>query len=318
LDNTVPSLYDKYAIHKEKEQSRFSTLQPNFIPTTTMNVSMDIREADDLPDILPNFQLFTKLLGFAHRLPSEQHAIRDLSTGSSATHLQLLNDALSLRSSVYKILDHETRSRLSNQDEVFFMLLAPPGYGYTVGLLTILALGGAVVPISQYVPLQEALYFAQKSTSRDLIYPPDFLKLAESMRAHVCGAKDSVFTSLDISQGLSRKALKANEIFISSNFSLDLNEAGLVIFTSGTSGPPKAVVLPREIICSGAKVIADHFEITHTDVALHCMPVHPIAGIVVCLIPFLLSGACLEFDRFDVSECERDGELMDYQSLGAW
>lgn len=263
-----------------------------------MGTSVVLPELYNLPDILPNSPLFVRLLGFAHRLPSSHVAIRDIHT--SASHLQLLTDVLALRNTIYQTLDEETSSKLKNEEEDFFLLLACPGYEYAVSFLSILALGGAVVPISPHVPLQEALYFAEKSTSRTIVFTPPFRDLGASIQEHICGRGHQPFTAVDAILSLSRKNLKANEIYISATRSLDPNKAGLVIFTLGTTGPPKAVILPREILSSGAQALTDHYEITPQDTALHCMPVHHVAGITVCFVPFLIAGACIEFDAFNV------------------
>lgn len=262
--------------------------------------SIALHRACELPNILPNFPLFQRLLGFAHRFPATQDAIRDIVAKTSASHLQLLNDVLSLRNSVYHLLDHSTRQSLIDGEEVFLSLLAPPGYEYAVGFLTILALGAVVVPIAPHVPLQEALYFAEKSTAKGLIFDPRFAALGTSIADRVCSISQTAFTSVDISHSLYKKILSADEIYISANSSLDPTKAGLVIFTSGTTGKPKAVVLPREILSSGTQALADHYEITPADTALHCMPVHHVAGITVSFIPFLLAGACIEFEPFNV------------------
>jgi malonyl-CoA/methylmalonyl-CoA synthetase len=250
----------------------------------------------ELDDTLPNIPLFIRLLGFAHRLPPSQVAVQDNTSGKCASHLQLLNDVLSLRRYLYSLLDIETRMKLERKEEVFMLLLAPPGYEYAVGFLAILALGAAVVPISTHVPLKEALYYAEKSTSRGLVFHPKYTDLSVAIGKKI---NSSTFMSASIT-ALSSTALTADQIYISSTHSLDPNRAGLVIFTSGTTGPPKAVVLPREMLSSGAQALADHYEITPSDTLLHTMPVHHIAGIVVCFIPFLLAGSAVVFEPFNV------------------
>src|SRR4051794_35281433 len=255
--------------------------------SSTIVNACELSSPSDLENTLPNFPLLARLLGYAHRFPSTHIAIQDNTSGVCSSHLQLLNDVLVLRKYLYSLLDEEVRTMLGRQEEVFIILLAPPGYEYTVGFLAILALGAAIVPISPHVPVHEALYFAKKSTSRALLFHPKYIDLATSMQKQISSRK---FTSAAITS-LFNKTLTADRIYISSSDSLNPSGAGLVIFTSGTTGPPKAVILPREMLSSGTQALADHYEISFSDNMLHMMPVHHIAGITVCFVPFLLAGA---------------------------
>ena len=252
-------------------------------------------------NVLPNFPLLVKLVGFANRLPSSHIALKDLATGFEASHIRLLNDVLSLRKLLFTSLDRQTQNRLLSREEVFFLILANPGYDYAVSFLAVLAIGGIIVPISPHVPIQEAQYFARKSTATAILHHPQFAHVALSIQKYMFEeVQTPSFATVQSVNALGRYNLEPNQIFIQANKSLDPEKPGLVIFTSGTTGRPKAVLLPREILSSGAQALADHFELTHRDVALHCMPVHHIAGISVCFVPFLLSGARLEFEPFRV------------------
>lgn len=255
--------------------------------------------APQLPNAFPSFPLLVRLLGFAHRLNPSVEAIRDLTTGTSASHIRLLNDTLALRNAIYQSLDFETQSSLANDEEVSLLLLAGPGYDYVVGFLAILSLGGIVVPISPHVPLKEALYFAKKSSARAVVSRRNLEGVVTAIQTYVASSRGSAIPAVYADQRRPTKMLRSEEIFIETNRSLSADRPGLMIFTSGTTGKPKAVLLPREILVSGVQSLADHFDVRPDDVALHCMPVHHIAGIVVCFVPFLFGGACIEFDSFD-------------------
>lgn len=97
------------------------------------------------PNVLPNFPLFPRLVGYATREPST--VIRDVTNGFEATHLQLLTDVLHLRNVLQNSLDENTRQRLLNGEEVYFNVLAPGGYEFATAFLAILAIGGVIVPL---------------------------------------------------------------------------------------------------------------------------------------------------------------------------
>jgi malonyl-CoA/methylmalonyl-CoA synthetase len=239
--------------------------------------------------VLPNFPLFGRLLRHAH-CSHIKTAIRDAASGFSSSYAQLLTDILSLRNVLLQSLGLETLERLENGEEVYIGLLTPGGYEFSVPFFAILAAGGIVVPISPHAPPQELLYFLKTSRAYGLLSSSS-TKLPSNLKASL----DRNFFSLNIAPHIYNAHLAPTDIFISAAESLDCRQPGLAIFSSGTTGPPKAAVLPRDILSSGTQSICDHFEITSSEVAMHCLPVHHAAGILISFLPFLLAGACVEF-----------------------
>ena len=101
----------------------------------------------DGPNVLPNSPFFTKLLRHAHR---RRVAVRDRNHGDiSKTYGELLADALALRLTLERRLSSETLVRLKSGDEIFVGILAAGGYDFTVAIVAVLAIGAAVVPMSE-------------------------------------------------------------------------------------------------------------------------------------------------------------------------
>jgi malonyl-CoA/methylmalonyl-CoA synthetase len=89
--------------------------------------------------------------------------------------------------------------------------------------------------------------------------------------------------------------LKPSDIITSSGRYADGNAAGLVVFTSGTTGRPKATVMRQATVYEAAAAVVDHYRITEDDTILHVLPVHHGTGLDMSFFPFLISGACIEF-----------------------
>ena len=89
--------------------------------------------------------------------------------------------------------------------------------------------------------------------------------------------------------------LRPEELQISSDRYMDLNQPAYVLFTSGTSGPPKGGVKRRGFLFDVAVQFADQHGVREGDLVLHTLPVHHATGITVTLLPFLWSGGCIEF-----------------------
>ncbi|KAK5110251.1 hypothetical protein LTR62_006104 [Meristemomyces frigidus] len=258
------------------------------------------------PNILPNHPLFARLLRFAHALPSRL-CIRDTNTNQEATHHQLLLDLLALRQRLQHQLQPQTLSALARGDEIYIAVLAPGGYEYSVAMLAVLALGAAVVPLSVAVPVEEAEYLIRTSRSiavltststlhlglalENRLKPP--LKPSESKQFFTLPIGPSTFTPL---------RLKAAEIKISSDPPLSDAAPGVVIFTSGTTGPPKGAVMRRSYIFADALGVTDHYALSPADVLLHILPVHHATGLGIMFFPFLIAGAVLEFRSGGFSE----------------
>lgn len=100
-------------------------------------------------NVLPNSPLYTQLLRLAHRDP-QRTIINDVNLGGARSRIQLLNDVLELQEELRHNLSESVFSDLASEVPVFIAILAPGGYEYTVAVLAALALGAAVVPVSEY------------------------------------------------------------------------------------------------------------------------------------------------------------------------
>ena len=79
----------------------------------------------------------------------------------------------------------------------------------------------------------------------------------------------------------------------------DEEAPALVVYTSGTTGPPKGAVLPRRSIASNLDALADAWEWTADDVVAHGLPLFHVHGLVVgTLGPIRRGGATHHLGRF--------------------
>lgn len=100
---------------------------------------------------------------------------------------------------------------------------------------------------------------------------------------------------IQIMGNLRQETLPPADMFISADQYLNEKAAGIVIFTSGTTGPPKGVVMRRAFIHDAAMAVAEDYDVTNSDVILHVLPMHHATGIGITFFPFILAGACIEF-----------------------
>ncbi|WP_059007510.1 acyl-CoA synthetase [Streptomyces specialis] len=79
----------------------------------------------------------------------------------------------------------------------------------------------------------------------------------------------------------------------------DEERAALVVYTSGTTGPPKGVVLSRRAIARTLDALADAWQWTADDVVVHALPLFHVHGLVLGVLgPLRRGGTAHHLGRF--------------------
>lgn len=120
-------------------------------------------------------------------------------------------------------------------------------------------------------------------------------KLGEDISKEISTSRSKPYRSLEIGPLTRQTPLSPESILISADHILEYNGSGLVIFTSGTTGPPKGAMRRRSTFDSYAQRFADMYSLGSKDVVMHFLPVHHVTGIVTSFLPYLVSGGCIEF-----------------------
>ncbi|MFF4901573.1 acyl-CoA synthetase [Streptomyces sp. NPDC001068] len=91
-------------------------------------------------------------------------------------------------------------------------------------------------------------------------------------------------------------------------------DPALVVYTSGTTGPPKGAVLPRRALAATLDALADAWQWTGDDVLVHGLPLFHVHGLVLGVLgPLRRGGAVRHLGRFDTDGVTRelnDGATM--------
>jgi malonyl-CoA/methylmalonyl-CoA synthetase len=94
----------------------------------------------------------------------------------------------------------------------------------------------------------------------------------------------------------------------------DEEAPALVVYTSGTTGPPKGAVLPRRSIASNLDALADAWEWTADDVVAHGLPLFHVHGLVVGTLGSIRRGGGTHhlgrFSSQGVAAALNDGATM--------
>ncbi|KAI1279487.1 acyl-CoA synthetases/AMP-acid ligases II [Xylaria sp. FL0933] len=211
----------------------------------------------------------------------------DPTCGVDATYPQLLHDIVSLRQRLHNWLPSSIFDKtglLSDQTSPYILVLAPGNYDFVVASFTVLAIGGALVPLAPAILPEEALYFAQKCKSLLLLASSSCWELAAEIQAHAGTEGYNIDVQL-ITPKSSYAVIPLSEvsdIIIGPDMKIAPSRPSIVLFTSGTTGPPKGVVNSRLFFYYGYGTSSDDVFLTHR-------PVHWIGGLR-SIINLVLSG----------------------------
>ena len=87
----------------------------------------------------------------------------------------------------------------------------------------------------------------------------------------------------------------------------DPESPAVIVYTSGTTGPPKGAVLPRRAIASNLDALADAWEWTGDDVLAQALPLFHVHGLLLGIVgPLRLGGSVHHLGRFDSEAMARE------------
>jgi malonyl-CoA/methylmalonyl-CoA synthetase len=81
----------------------------------------------------------------------------------------------------------------------------------------------------------------------------------------------------------------------------------LVVYTSGTTGPPKGAVIPRRAIATTLDALADAWQWTGDDVLVHGLPLFHVHGLILGILgPLRRGGSVRHLGRFETAGVARE------------
>ncbi|QYN26114.1 acyl-CoA synthetase [Amycolatopsis sp. DSM 110486] len=87
----------------------------------------------------------------------------------------------------------------------------------------------------------------------------------------------------------------------------DAEAPAFIVYTSGTTGPPKGVVLPRRAISATLDALEDAWEWTSDDVLVHGLPLFHVHGLILGILgPLRRGGSVRHLGRFSTEGVARE------------
>lgn len=183
--------------------------------------------------------------------------------------------------------------------------LAPPGFQYVAVQWGIWRAGGIAVPLSLSHPRPELEYVIGDTSPEAVIAHPDMADRLEAV------ARDRGLRFARSTDALEHP-LKALPPVATSR-------RAMILYTSGTTGRPKGVVIPHDTLAAQITSLIRAWEWTEDDRILEFLPLHHIHGIVNVVSCALWAGAVCEirpaFDARQVWDRIRRGGLTLFMAV---
>ena len=178
-------------------------------------------------------------------------------------------------------------------------------------------IGAVPVPINSNFKASEVEFIASNSGATAIIASPQFMDMVRNVQSRVSALKHIIVLGDDLYGALPFDAFLAEGAQEPEASVVPEDEAS-IIYTSGTSGKPKGVVLTHDNYCFDAESIAEGINLTEADRLMCILPLYHTNGHVVTLISPLMAGADLILaEGFTPSTFFADLERYEATGFGA-
>jgi malonyl-CoA/methylmalonyl-CoA synthetase len=162
---------------------------------------------------------------------------------------------------------------------------ATPAMDTAVAVVAGLVAGTPLVPVNPKSGAGELAHIVADSAPSLVVAPPG---------AELPGAL-AALPRLDVSVRPAEAPAPAATAFEE----VDAERPALIVYTSGTTGPPKGVVLSRRALASTWDALADAWQWTGDDVVVHGLPLFHVHGLVLGILgPLRRGGTAWHLGRF--------------------
>ncbi|KAL7620454.1 hypothetical protein AAE478_009449 [Parahypoxylon ruwenzoriense] len=173
--------------------------------------------------------------------------------------------------------------------------LVENSYDYVVTFLAVLAAHAIALPLSPPFPAPELQYILSQSQAILLLHSPKYASKVNEILT-------TPSLELDVNPSPTPVELPKHLGAISETFepvSLledhNVEGAGMMLYTSGTTNRPKGVLLPESALTAQARALIEAWRYSPSDRLLHVLPLHHIHGTVNALLTPLFAGSSIEF-----------------------
>ncbi|XP_067127571.1 malonate--CoA ligase ACSF3, mitochondrial-like [Centruroides vittatus] len=240
----------------------------------------------------PFIPIYNRSLEFANRLAVVDH-YGQYNYGEIFKHSKALTE---------KLLNVLTNENKEVQKRISF--LCQNDVSYVIAQWACWMSGHVAVPLSNVDPVPRLQYYIENSESSVIVTTEEFveklnpiseaLSLPMLLMTHPRKSGDQ-FEEIP--------ELKNNLNYVIKEYKKIMDKNAMILYTSGTTGSPKGVVLTHKNLHCCMCTLIDAWEWKKTDVILHTLPLHHTHGIVNALMcPLYVGACCVMLPKFNKTE----------------
>ncbi len=173
------------------------------------------------------------------------------------------------------------------------IILGENSYAWCVSYMAVVCGIGAVVPVDKEIPAEELANIAKLSGASAIIFGEK-----QREKAVAAGKRLQKYSFNDIMDICSSEESASDEDFETyDNISIDIDALCSLIFTSGTTGASKGVMLSQRNICTNLEDLAMLCKVTPEDTALSVLPLHHVYECTTGFLFPIFRGATVAFSE---------------------
>ena len=183
------------------------------------------------------------------------------------------------------------------------LLVGDNSYEWCISYLAITCGNMIVVPIDKALPDIEMQRLIIRSEAEAIICDKKYIETAKKIIENQKGNLKTIICTKNTKEKYNNipELLKQGKNFLEKGnkeykeIKVDPNKMSIMLFTSGTTNEPKAVMLSQTNICSNLADIASYVKIYSTDTLLSFLPIHHTFECTITFLYGFYSGATVAF-----------------------
>lgn len=206
------------------------------------------------------------------------------------------------------ILDSQQKSDLQGQKVA---ILCSNSYSYFVSLLAIWLANGVPVPLNKNYSLNYLEYFLKDSNAKLIINGRDLLETSKTENSFseyffkkqnipVLTIMEAEFYRRCMTEYVPNSKYSVENFFKDINFSKSNFNEAMILYTSGSSGPSKGVILTFANLISQMESLISSWKLNSSDCILNVLPLNHVHGLIYSLLaPFYMGAQVDLLPKFD-------------------
>ncbi|KAJ6788589.1 hypothetical protein PWT90_05348 [Aphanocladium album] len=197
----------------------------------------------------PNEGFFERIV-YVSQHCADRILVRDELSNSTVLYGDLLSDVACMRKKIRQVLPKTNFDSkgyfLPGAPYVF--IIAPANYDYILASVAVFSLGGAIAPISSGLLTEEVCHLLRKARSQCILLTSQYEQIGQDIAREYSMWKQSDENLSIATIERSTMRCELTSVQIDEDMMLDPKAPGMLLFSSGSTGPPKGVVRPRRFL----------------------------------------------------------------------